>query len=171
MVLELRIPHANNLASLRPLFPVFLSYLLSFIFIGIYWSNHHHLIQAADKVNGPILWANLHLLFWLSLVPFVTAWMGLNGNSEGPVALYGVVLLFSGIAYFILVRVLIRYHGKSSVLARALGKDVKGQTSVLAYLIAIGLAFYNPLFSYALYVGVALMWLTPDSRIEKVLLK
>jgi uncharacterized membrane protein len=171
MVLELKVPHGADLAALRPLIPVFLSYVLSFIFIGIYWSNHHHLLHAVSHVNGRILWANLHLLFWLSLIPFVTGWMGENHFAAWPVALYGVVLLFAAIAYFILARVLISYEGSDSALAKALGKDFKGKASVAFYAIAIPLSFVNSWLACALYVLVAVMWLIPDRRIEKTLTK
>jgi TMEM175 potassium channel family protein len=169
MVLELRVPEGADLDALRPLLPVFLSYLLSFVFLGIYWNNHHHLFQAARHVNGTILWANLHLLFWLSLVPFVTNWMGEHGFSAWPVALYGVVLLLAGVAFFVLSRVLIALHGQESVLATALGQDVKGRLSLVFYAAAIPLAFIYPWLSCALYVVVAIIWLIPDRRIEKVL--
>ncbi|MGB9180647.1 MAG: TMEM175 family protein [Pyrinomonadaceae bacterium] len=169
MVLEMRAPLGHDLAALRPLVPVFLSYALSFIFLGIYWSNHHHLLQAVKHVNGPVLWANLHLLFWLSLIPFVTNWMGENHFAAWPVALYGMVLLLAAIAYFILTRVLISLHGKDSVLATALGTDFKGKISPVFYLAAILLAFVQPWISCALYVIVAIMWLVPDRRIEKTL--
>jgi uncharacterized membrane protein len=166
MVLEIKVPHGPELADLRPLLPIFLSYILSFVFIGIYWNNHHHLLQAVHQVDGAILWANLHLLFWLSLTPFVTGWMGENHFESLPVALYGVVLLCSAIAYFILTRVLISRHGSDSPLAHAMGRDFKGKISPVFYLIAIPLAFAKPLFSCLLYVVVAVMWLVPDRRIE-----
>jgi uncharacterized membrane protein len=169
MVLELRTPHGVGLADLRPLIPVFLSYVLSYIFLGIYWSNHHHLLHAIAHVDGRILWANLHLLFWLSLIPFVTAWMGENHFAAWPVALYGVVLLLAAIAYFILTRTLIALHGRESVLATAVGRDRKGKVSIVLYLAAIPLAFVSPWISCALYVLVAIMWLIPDRRIEKTL--
>ncbi len=169
MVLELRIPHGANLSALFPLVPVFLSYVLSFIFLGIYWSNHHHLLQAIKQVDGRVLWANLHLLFWLSLTPFVTGWMGENQFAPLPVALYGVVLLFSAIAYFILTRVLIFVHGKDSVLATAVGSDFKGKISVVFYVSAIPLSFVNAWLACALYILVAIMWLVPDRRIEKTI--
>ena len=169
MVLELKVPHGTDLASLRPLVPVFLSYVLSFIFVGIYWSNHHHLLHAVRHVNGRVLWANLHLLFWLSLVPFVTGWMGENNFAAWPVALYGAVLLSAAIAYFILTRVLISYHGTDSALARALGRDFKGKVSVVFYAAAIPLSFVRPWLACALYVLVAIMWLIPDRRIEHAL--
>lgn len=169
MVLGLQVPHGADLAALRPLLPVFLSYLLSFVFIGIYWNNHHHLLQATQHVNGNILWANLHLLFWLSLVPFVTNWMGENPFTPWPVALYGTVLLFAGVAYSILVRTLIVHHGNDSALATALGRDFKGNISLVCYAAAIPLAFIYPWFSCALYLLVAVMWFIPDRRIEKTL--
>jgi uncharacterized membrane protein len=169
MVLELKVPHGADLASLGPLIPIFLSYVLSFIFVGIYWSNHHHLLHAVRRVNGRILWANLHLLFWLSLIPFVTGWMGENHFAAWPVACYGAVLLFAAIAYFILARVLISEHGRDSALARALGRDFKGKVSVVCYAAAIPLSLVNSWLACALYVLVAVMWLIPDRRIERVL--
>lgn len=169
MVLELAAPHGADLAELRPLIPTFLCYVLSFIFLGIYWNNHHHLIQATQHVSGPILWANLHLLFWLSLVPFVTAWMGQNNFAAWPVALYGAVLMCAGIAYYILARALVRLHGQDSVLATALGQDLKGKLSVVLYALGIPLAFIATWLSCGLYVVVAVMWLIPDRRIEKTL--
>ena len=167
MVLELKIPHGADLSALFPLAPVFLSYALSFVFLGIYWNNHHHLFQAVKHVDGRVLWANLHLLFWLSLTPFVTGWMGENKFASGPVALYGVVLLFSAIAYFILTRALLAIHSKDSVLTTALGNDFKGKISVIIYAVAIGLSFASSWIAGALYVSVAIMWLIPDRRIEK----
>jgi uncharacterized membrane protein len=169
MVLELRVPHQSNLAALAPLVPTLLSYLLSFIFLGIYWSNHHHMLHAVEHVNGGVLWANLHLLFWLSLVPFVTAWMGENHFAPGAVALYGVVLLFASIAYFILSRALISLHGRESVLATAVGRDFKGLISTVIYLVAIPLALVRWWLACTLYVLVAIIWLVPDRRIEKTL--
>src|SRR5215211_6207581 len=169
MVLELKVPHGIDVASLGPLAPVFLSYVLSFIFVGIYWSNHHHLLQAAQSVDGRTLWANLHLLFWLSLIPFVTGWMGENHFAAWPVASYGVVLLFAAVAYFILARVLISHHGRDSAIAKALGKDFKGKVSVAFYAAAIPLSFVSPWLACALYVLVAVMWLIPDRRIEQTL--
>ncbi|MCC5656310.1 TMEM175 family protein [Nostoc sp. XA010] len=169
MVLEIKVPHGFDLAALRPLIPVFLSYVLSFIFLGIYWNNHHHLLQAVRHVNGRILWANLHLLFWLSLIPFVTGWMGENNFAAMPVALYGVVLLLSALAYFILTRTLISHHGSDSTLAIALGRDFKGKISVVLYAVAIPLAFVNSWLACVLYVVVAVMWLIPDRRIENTL--
>src|SRR5207253_2872911 len=165
LVLELMVPHEPTLAALVPVAPVFLSYVLSFVFLGIYWSNHHHLLQAIKHVDGRVLWANLHLLFWLSLIPFVTGWIGENQFAAWPVALYGTVLLLTAIAYFILTRALIALHGRDSVLATALGRDYKGKLSVMIYLVAIPLAFLNSWFACALYVAVAVMWLVPDRRI------
>lgn len=169
MVLELKVPEGATLAALSRLLPVFLSYVLSFVFLAIYWNNHHHLFQAVRRVNGPILWANLHLLFWLSLVPFITGWMGENNFAALPVALYGVDLLMSAIAYYILVRTLIALHGVDSPLAVAIGSDLKGKISPILYLAAIGLAFVRPWISCALYVTVAAIWLIPDRRIERTL--
>jgi uncharacterized membrane protein len=169
MVLELRVPHGTDFNALRPLVPVFWSYVLSFIYIGIYWNNHHHMLHAAGKVNGRILWSNLHLLFWLSLVPITTGWMGENHFSALPVALYGVVLLMSGVAYSILARALMAYHGHDSKLAVALGRDFKGWASVALYAIAIPLSFVSPAAALAIYVFVAAMWFVPDRRIERVL--
>jgi len=171
MVLELKVPHGTDIASLSPLIPVFFSYVLSFVFLGIYWNNHHHLLQAIKHVDGKVLWANMHLLFWLSLTPFVTAWMGENQFAAWPVALYGVVLLCSAIAFTILVRVLISVQGPDSVLASAIGGDLKGKISLLVYAAAIPLSFVNPWVSCTLYVVVAVMWLVPDRRIEKTLKK
>jgi uncharacterized membrane protein len=171
MVLEMKVPHGADVAVLGLLIPVFLSYVLSFIFLGIYWSNHHHLLHAVRHVNGRILWANLHLLFWLSLIPFVTGWMGENHFAAWPVAFYGAVLLFAAIAYFILTRVLISYHGRDSALAKALGKDFKGKVSVVFYAVAIPLSFVNSWLACALYVLVAVMWLIPDRRIERALVE
>lgn len=167
MVLEMRPPHGGDLAALRPLLPVFGSYVLSFIYVGIYWNNHHHLLRAVQKINGPTLWANLHLLFWLSLIPFVTAWMGENHFAAWPVSLYGVVLLMSAVAYWFLSRQLVKIHGQESLLARAIGSDLKGRASVIFYLIAVPLAFVSRWLSLALYVFVAIAWLIPDRRIEK----
>jgi uncharacterized membrane protein len=167
MVLELRPPHDASLAALRPLLPVFLSYVMSFIYLGIYWSNHHHLLQAVEHVNGGVLWANLHLLFWLSLTPFVTAWIGESGFAPWPVALYGIVLLLSSIAYYILTLALLSIHSGDSVLATALGRDFKGKISMVIYLVAIPLAFVKAWLACAIYVLVAVMWLVPDRRIER----
>ena len=169
MVLELKVPHQTDLNSLRPLIPVFLSYVMSFVFVGIYWSNHHHLLQVVKHVSGPVLWANLHLLFWLSLIPFVTGWMGENHFAPWPVALYGIILLGAAIAYFILAQSLVKLHGKESALAAALGADFKGKISMVVCLVAIALAFVHPLLACALYISVALTWLIPDRRIEKKL--
>lgn len=168
MVLELQAPHGATLADLRPKIPAFLSYVLSFIFIGIYWNNHHHLLHAVHRVNGRVLWANLHLLFWLSLIPFATDWMGVNRWARVPVALYGCLLLMAATAYTILAYELIALEGKDSTLARALGRDYKGKTSLLLYALAIPLAFLSPQISTAIYVLVAFIWLIPDRRIERV---
>jgi uncharacterized membrane protein len=171
MVLELNLPRAANtapdLAALRPLLPIFLSYVLSYVFLGIYWTNHHHLLQAVENVDGKILWANLHLLFWLSLIPFGTAWMGENQFASWPVALYGFVLLLAVIAYYVLVRLLISLPGQNSTLATAVGSDFKGKISVVIYAIAIPLAFVSSWIAFSIYVFVAVMWLVPDRRIEK----
>jgi uncharacterized membrane protein len=167
MVLELRVPHSTELAALKPLLPVFFSYVLSFVFVAIYWNNHHHLLQAARHVSGPILWANAHLLFWLSLVPFVTSWMGENNFASVPVALYGVVLLCAALAYTILVRALLHHHGHDSVLAAAIGSDFKGNVSLLLYAVAVAMALFLPLVSCVLYATVSVIWLIPDRRIEK----
>jgi uncharacterized membrane protein len=169
MVLELRVPHGADLAALVPLVPVLLSYVLSFIFIGIYWNNHHHMLTATHKVNGRILWANLHLLFWLSLIPFVTGWIGENHFATVPVAIYGVVLIMAALAYTFLARSLVALHGKDSTLALALGKDDKGTLSLILYAAAIPLAFVDPRISMAVYVLVAVMWFIPDRRIERVM--
>jgi uncharacterized membrane protein len=169
MVLELKVPHGADLGALGPLIPVFLSYVLSFIFIGIYWSNHHHLLHAVRHVDGRILWANLHLLFWLSLIPFVTGWMGENHFAAWPVAFYGTVLLAAAIAYVILTRVLVSYHGRDSALAKAVGRDFKGKVSVVFCAVAIPLSLANSWLACALYVLVAVMWLIPDRRIEREL--
>ncbi len=169
MVLELKVPQTADLAALRPLVPVFLSYVLSFVFLGIYWNNHHHLLQASNTVNGRILWANLHLLFWLSLFPFATGWIGENHFAAWPVALYGVILLLAGIAYVILTRALIALHGRDSALAIAIGGDFKGKISLLFYAMAIPLAFANTWVAFGIYVMVAIIWLIPDPRIEKTL--
>jgi uncharacterized membrane protein len=169
MVLDLKVPQGTDVSALRPLIPVVLSYVLSFVFLGIYWNNHHHLLQAVRQVNGRILWANLHLLFWLSLIPFVTGWMGSNHFAAWPVALYGAVLLCAGGAYFILTRTLIAHHGRDSALATAVGRDVKGKISVGCYAVAIPLAFVRAWLACALYVLVAVLWLIPDRRIEQTL--
>ena len=167
MVLELHAPRGAELYMLRPLIPTFVCYVLSFTFVGIYWNNHHHLLHAVQKVNGSILWANLHLLFWLSLVPFVTSWTGQNHFASWPVALYGIDLFMAGVAYYILTHTLIRHHGKDSALAQAVGNDFKGIISVAIYAVAIALAFFTPMFSFGLYVLVAVIWIIPDRRIEK----
>lgn len=169
MVLELNAPDQPDLDALLPLIPTALSYVLSFVYVGIYWNNHHHLFQAVHQVNGSTLWANLHLLFWLSLIPFATAWMGGNPFSALPVALYGMVLLLAAIAYFLLSRTLVRHHGQGSVLARAIGRDAKGKLSLLLYVLAIPLAFVHAWLACALYVLVAGLWLIPDRRIEQTL--
>jgi uncharacterized membrane protein len=169
MVLELKAPHGAEPGRLSPLIPVFLSYLLSYVMLGIYWNNHHHLLQAARHVNGSVLWANLHLLFWLSLVPVVTAWMGENHFAALPVSLYGLVLLLAGVAYYLLERALVACHPSDSALAAAIGRDFKGKISVAIYATAIPLAFARPLLSCVLYVLVAVMWLIPDRRIERAL--
>jgi TMEM175 potassium channel family protein len=169
MVLELKVPHGTTADVLVPLLPVFLSYVLSFVYIGIYWNNHHHMLHTVSKVSGGILWANLHLLFWLSLFPFATGWMGENHFAPVPTALYGVVLLMAAVAYWILQRAIITGQGEASLLARAVGQDLKGKSSPLIYAAAIPLAFLNPWISQCLYVFVALMWLVPDRRIEKAM--
>jgi uncharacterized membrane protein len=169
MVLELKVPHGDELQALYPLLPVLLSYVLSFVYIGIYWNNHHHMLHAIRQVNGRVLWANLHLLFWLSLIPFVTGWMGENHFAPRPVALYGLVLMMAGIAYFILAHALIRLHGRDSALAIALGSDIKGKASVAIYAVAVALSFVAHWLALGLYVLVAIMWLLPDPRIEKTL--
>ena len=169
MVLELKVPHGVDLAALKPLLPVFLSYVLSFIYVGIYWNNHHHMLHSAGKVTGGILWANLHLLFWLSLFPFTTGWLGENHIASLPAAVYGFVLLMAAVAYFILQRSIIQQQGHDSVLSRAVGNDWKGKLSPILYFLAIPLAFLNPWISIAVYTFVALIWLIPDRRIERVL--
>lgn len=169
MVLEIKVPHGTTLESLKPLLPVFLSYVLSFINIGIYWNNHHHTLHAAKQVNGNVLWTNMHLLFWLSLFPFATGWMGENHFATWTVALYGVIALMAGIAYYFFTHSLAALHGKDSVLARALGKDRKGILSVISYAAGIGLSFVNSWVGLAMYVSVAIMWFVPDRRIEKIL--
>ncbi len=169
MVLELKIPHGTDLEALRPLLPVFLTYVLSFVYLAIYWNNHHHMLHATDHINGKILWANMHLLFWLSLIPFVTGWMGENHFAPLPTAVYGAVLLAAAIAYFVLQTTIIRQQGPNSKLRAAIGKDVKGKLSPLIYLAAIPLAFVHEGISEALYVFAALIWLIPDRRIESKL--
>jgi uncharacterized membrane protein len=167
MVLELKVPEGADLEALRPLLPVFLTYVLSFIFLGIYWNNHHHMLQLCDRINGKILWANQHLLFWLSLVPFVTGWMGQNHFASLPTATYGIVLLMAAIAYTILQATIIEAQGPASPLAAAVGNDRKGKLSALLYVAAIPLAFVNQIIADVIYVVVALIWLIPDPRIEK----
>lgn len=169
MVLEMKVPHDNDLNALRPLIPVFLSYVLSFVYIGIYWNNHHHMLHTTQHVTGPILWANLHLLFWLSLFPFVTGWMGENHFAAAPTALYGLVLLLAAIAYWLLQSAIIASQGEGSLLAKAIGRDFKGKLSPLLYAIAIPAAFFEQWIAEGLYVLVALMWLIPDRRIERAL--
>ena len=171
MVLALKPPQGTTLHDLLPLLPEFTSYAISFVYVGIYWNNHHHMLQVANKVNGTILWANMHLLFWLSLIPFCTDWADDNHVEPIPIALYGVVLFMSGFAYYLLARAIICHHGTDSKLAQALGKDRKGKISLVIYAISIGFAFVDPSISIILYVSVALMWLVPDSRIEKKLTK
>ena len=167
MVLEIRVPHGTEFSDLIPLLPVILSYILSFVFLGIYWNNHHHLLHTITKVSGSILWANLHLLFWLSLVPFVTSWMGENSFSPKPVALYGVILLMAALAYYILQSRILKSHGKDSVLAKAIGKDIKGKISPVLYILGIASSWVNTWIAGGFYVLVALIWLIPDKRIEK----
>ena len=169
MVLELKVPEGDHLSALQPLLPVLLSYVLSFVHVGIYWNNHHHMLHAARTVSGGALWANLHLLFWLSLVPFVTGWMGENHFAATPVALYGGVLLMAAVAYWILVRALIRHDGSDSALARAVGSDFKGRVSIVLYVAAIALSFVNRWVAVGLYALIAAMWLCPDPRVERVL--
>lgn len=171
MVLEMAAPEEPTLAALRPIVPTFLSYTLSFVFLAIYWNNHHHLLQTVERVDGRVLWANVHLLFWLSLVPFVTAWMGETNFASWPMAVYGVVLVMAGIAYFILVQALLAVHGRDSTLGKAVQDDFKGKISVVIYVIAIPLAFVSTWISGILYVLVAVIWLVPDRRIENVMMK
>ena len=169
MVLELKVPHETDFNALKQLLPIFLSYVLSFVYIGIYWNNHHHLLHTVRAVSGGVLWANLHLLFWLSLVPFATGWMGENNFAAAPMALYGMVLLFSALAYYILQSMILKRHGKDSRLAKAIGKDLKGKLSIILNLIAVPSAFLSQLIAGGIYVFAALMWLVPDKRIEKTL--
>lgn len=169
MVLEMGAPHEARFSALAPLLPVFSSYVLSFLYLGIYWNNHHHMLQVTRKVSGSVLWANLHLLFWLSLIPFVTSWMGENRFAPVPTALYGAVLLMAAIAYWILQRAIIRQEGRDSVLASALGRDLKGKVSPILYAAAIPAALFEPWIAGGVYLGVALMWLVPDRRIERAL--
>lgn len=169
MVLELRAPHGTNLADLRPLLPVFLCYLLSFIYLAIYWNNHHHMLRSVHHINGRVLWANVHLLFWLSLIPFVTAWMGENKIAVFPVVLYGFVLFMAAMAYYILAHTLSMLHGKDSSIAQALGRDWKGKLSLVLYASGIALSFLHPYIGFALYVTVAAIWFIPDQRFEKTI--
>lgn len=169
MVLEIKVPHGNTLNDLHPLLPVFTSYVLSFIYLAIYWNNHHHMLHTVNYVTGDILWANMHLLFWLSLIPFSTGWVGENSFSPMPMAMYGFILLMAAIAYFILQHRIIKNHGKNSVLARAIGKDIKGKLSLFLYVSAIILCWVNEWISGVIYIFVALMWLTPDKRIEQLM--
>lgn len=171
MVLEMKVDHAHgtDFAALKGLLPVFVSYVLSYIYISIYWNNHHHMLQAMDRTNGAILWANLHLLFWLSLVPFATGWMGNNHFAPVPTAMYGLVLLMAALAYWILQRTIIREHGRESLLARAMGRDFKGNISLVIYVAAIGLSFVSSWIAGALYLLVAILWLVPDRRIERLI--
>jgi uncharacterized membrane protein len=169
MVLELKVPHGADWSALTTVVPVFLTYVLSFLYVAIYWNNHHHLLHTVHQVNGAILWANMHLLFWLSLLPFATGWMGENSFAQLPTALYGVALLMPAIAYYVLQMTIIRQQGKQGALAKALGRDIKGKISPVLYLTAIALAFSRPWLSHAIYVLVALMWLVPDRRIEKTI--
>ena len=168
MVLEIKVPHGDTLASLQPLLPIFLSYVLSFIYLGIYWNNHHHMMHTVKIVTGGTMWANLHLLFWLSLVPFVTGWVGENHFARMPMAAYGAVLLMSGVAYWLLQGQIIRTHGPNSLLARAVGRDLKGKSSPPLYIAGIILSFVSPWLAGAVYIFVALMWLIPDKRIEVI---
>jgi uncharacterized membrane protein len=169
MVLEMKVPHGNTLADLKPLAPVFISYILSFINIGIYWNNHHHLMHAVHKIDGKVMWANNHLLFWLSLMPFASGWMGENHFAALPTALLGIDLCMAGIAYYLLAHCLVSIHGKDSVIGKALGKDIKGKLSVVIYAIAVPLAWISGWISLTLYGVVAIMWLIPDKRIENIL--
>ncbi|MEY2853576.1 MAG: hypothetical protein RL030_708 [Pseudomonadota bacterium] len=169
MVLELKVPHGTDFQALQPLLPVFLSYVLSFVYLAIYWNNHHHMLHATQRIDAGVMWANMHLLFWLSLIPFVTGWMGENHFAPLPAALYGTVLLMAAIAYFILQRRIILSDGKDSTLARAVGRDLKGKLSPLLYVMGIMATLFAPWLSLALYVAVALMWLVPDRRIERKL--
>jgi uncharacterized membrane protein len=171
MVLEMKVPHGTDLASLRPIIPVFISYVLSYVFVGIYWTNHHHLMQAVERVNGSILWRNIHLLFWLSQVPFTTGWMGENHFAPLPMALYGFVLLMAAVAYYLLVLAILAHHGRDSRVATAIGRDFKGKVSVLLYVVGLLLAFVNRWAAGAVYVLVAVIWFIPDRRIERRLAK
>lgn len=166
MVLEMKVPHGTDLASLKPILPVFISYVLSFVLVAIYWNNHHHMLHAAHKINGTVLWANIHLLFWLSLFPFVTGWMGENNFTMVPVALYGFVALMCGVAYYFLAHCLTDLHGRDSAFAKALGSDTKGKLSVIIYALGIGLCLIHPLIALSLYFLVAIIWFIPDKRFE-----
>jgi len=168
MVLEIRAPHGSDLSALKPLIPAIVSYVLSFLYLAIYWNNHHHMLHTVEHVTGGILWANLHLLFWLSLVPFVTAWMGENHFAPMPVALYGLVLLLAAIAYYILQLRIIRSHGPDSILAHAIGRDIKGKISPVLYVVAIGSTWLSPWIAGCIYLFVAIIWLVPDKRIEVI---
>jgi len=170
MVLELKTPHGHTLADLKPLIPVALSYVLSFVYVGIYWNNHHHMLHAVRQVRGAALWANLHLLFWLSIIPFVTSWMGENHFSQWPVALYGIVLVMNAVAYSILAMVLLKQAGPESALAIAIGKDRKGKLSIVVYILSVAVSFISPAISLGLYTLVAVIWFIPDTRIERVLI-
>jgi len=169
MVLEIKVPHGHDFRDLLPLIPIILSYILSFIYLGIYWNNHHHMMQTVKKVTGSILWANLHLLFWLSLVPFVTGWIGENSFAQRPMALYGFILLMAAIAYYILQLQIIRSHGTESVLAKAIGNDLKGKISPVLYVVGIAFSWISTWVSGALFIVVALIWLIPDKRIERIM--
>lgn len=168
MVLEMKVPHDASWPAVAKLMPVFLSYVLSFVYVGIYWNNHHHMVHTVERTTGAMLWANLHLLFWLSLMPFATGWVGENGFAAAPTTLYGIVLLMAAIAYFILQTVIVRHQGPESKLVRAIGRDVKGKASVVLYSVAIAFSFFYHPVSLAIYVGVALMWIVPDRRIERL---
>jgi len=168
MVLEFKLPEGADCNALKPLLPKFLSYILSFIYVGIYWNNHHHMMHTVKQVNGKILWANLHLLFWLSLIPFATAWNGENHFAPFPMMLYGIILLMNGVAYYILQVFILKKHGKDSILFKALGNDIKGKSSPILYIIAVVFANYYPIVSGGIYIFVALMWLVPDKRIERI---
>ncbi len=169
MVLEMKVPHGDALDDLRPILPIFLSYVLSYIYVGVYWTNHHHMLHAAKRVSGPVLWANLHLLFWLSLLPFGTGWMGENHFTSGPSALYGFILFMAGVSYIILQRAIIALEGESSLLRQAVGRDWKGKCSVMLYVLGMAMTCWSPFLSQMLYVIVAVMWLVPDRRIEGAL--
>ena len=170
MVLELKVPHGDDPEALKPLWPVLISYILSFVYIGIYWNNHHHLMHASQRINAKVMWANMHLLFWLSLLPFASGWMGENHFAQWPTALFGVDLLMAGMAYYILSKCLVSLHGKESTLGKAVGKDVKGKISVVIYVFAIGITFFNKWIGFGLYGLVAIIWILPDKRIEKKLI-